>query len=844
MDSRYVAPAVAAALGATAGRVSAALRDFVHPGTDRDSQWDLTHAGAVVDALAHHVRDGGRRAHVLTAAAEADAHLGPVASRLRTQVIHGDITDNNVVFARGADGRGVPQGVIDFGDLMTSWRVAELAVLCTSLLHHHGASPATVLPAVRAFHEECPLSEDEAAALWPLIVLRGATLVVSGHEQMALNPANSYALEGLAREELMLDVSRSLPIEVGQAAVMDVTGYGGARRLPTTGGSVIIPEVAADIVAVDLSVVNDALHPGRWEQDGIERDTIRHAVDEGRSAVVTRWGEARLTRAVVDRTEDSATVALGIEVHTAGMEDVLAPWAGTLRQVGADTLVLQGDGASLVLGGLTPVRTGDVAAGELVGTTVAEVPLWVQHAFSAQLPPRFVSPVLGAAWLALCPDPTELVIGHPRQPSPSEAALLQRRAEAYAAVQEHYFVDPPQIEVGWRHHLVDVSGQSYVDMINNVTLLGHGHPRLADAVADQWRRLNTNSRFHYTSVVELSERLVALLPDELDTVFLVNSGSEANDLALRLAWAATGRRDVVTVDEAYHGWTDATDAVSTSEADNPGARASRPPWVHPVRSPNVFRGPHRADPGRYAHEAVAEVQALVEAGRAPAAFICEPVYGNAGGLPLPDDYLPSVYGAVRRCGGLCIADEVQVGYGRLGDWFWGFEQQGVVPDIVTVAKGMGNGHPLGAVITSRAVADAYRSQGYFFSSAGGSPVSSTVGLTVLDVLEDERLQENARVIGEHLRRRLGELADRHRLIGAIHGFGLYLGVELVRDRSTLEPAPEETLAICERLRELGVIVQPTSDRQNVLKIKPPMCLTRASADRFVDALDETLTHGW
>jgi 4-aminobutyrate aminotransferase-like enzyme len=157
---------------------------------------------------------------------------------------------------------------------------------------------------------------------------------------------------------------------------------------------------------------------------------------------------------------------------------------------------------------------------------------------------------------------------------------------------------------------------------------------------------------------------------------------------------------------------------------------------------------------------------------------------------------------------------------------------------------MGNGHPLGAVITSRAVADAYRSQGYFFSSAGGSPVSSTVGLTVLDVLEDERLQENARVIGEHLRRRLGELADRHRLIGAIHGFGLYLGVELVRDRSTLEPAPEETLAICERLRELGVIVQPTSDRQNVLKIKPPMCLTRASADRFVDALDETLTHGW
>jgi 4-aminobutyrate aminotransferase-like enzyme len=187
---------------------------------------------------------------------------------------------------------------------------------------------------------------------------------------------------------------------------------------------------------------------------------------------------------------------------------------------------------------------------------------------------------------------------------------------------------------------------------------------------------------------------------------------------------------------------------------------------------------------------------------------------------------------------------VQVGYGRLGHWFWGFEQQDASPDIVTVAKGMGNGHPLGAVITRRGIAESYRSQGYFFSSPGGSPVSSVVGLTVLDVLRDEGLQKNALEVGEHLRRRLEELAARHPIIGAVHGTGLYLGVELVRDRVTLEPAAAETLAICERLRELGVIVQPTSDRMCVLKIKPPLCITSASADIFADALDETLTHGW
>jgi 4-aminobutyrate aminotransferase-like enzyme len=241
---------------------------------------------------------------------------------------------------------------------------------------------------------------------------------------------------------------------------------------------------------------------------------------------------------------------------------------------------------------------------------------------------------------------------------------------------------------------------------------------------------------------------------------------------------------------------------------------------------------HRGDQAhRYAEDAVAQIDDLVKSGRPPAAFICEPFYGNAGGIPLPEGYLEGVYTAVRAAGGLCIADEVQVGYGRLGHWFWGFEQQGVVPDIVTVAKGMGNGHPLGAVITRRDIAESYRSQGYFFSSPGGSPVSSVVGLTVLDVLRDEALQKNALEVGEHLRQRLEELATRHQIIGAVHGTGLYLGVELVRDRVTLEPATAETSAICERLRELGVIVQP-------------LCVTRASADIFADALDETLTHGW
>jgi 4-aminobutyrate aminotransferase-like enzyme len=267
--------------------------------------------------------------------------------------------------------------------------------------------------------------------------------------------------------------------------------------------------------------------------------------------------------------------------------------------------------------------------------------------------------------------------------------------------------------------------------------------------------------------------------------------------------------------------------------------------VQVLDSPNAYRGTHRGpESWRYADDAVQAINAMATGGTPPAALIAEAFYGNAGGVALPDGYLAAVYEAVRRHGGLVIADEVQVGYGRLGRWFWGFEQQGVVPDVIAVAKAMGNGHPLGAVITSREVAERYRTQGYFFSSTGGSPVSSAVGLAVLDTLRDEGLQVNAARIGDYLKKRLLLLAESHPLIGAVHGEGLYLGVELVRDRLTLEPATAETYAICDRLLTLGIVVQPTSDRLCVLKIKPPLCLDEAAADFFVDTLDLVLREGW
>ena len=846
---RYIAPDRWAALGALAGRAGRALAAFDHPGVDRVLQWDLQHADRTIDLLTHYVSDPVRRRLVETAAVSAWRTVTDLAGELPHQVIHCDITDDNVVCS--ADDGHLADGIIDFGDLTRSWAVGELAVTVSSVLRHAGGEPVATLPLIAAFDHERPLQPAEIAALWPLLVLRAATLVVSGNQQAAIDAENDYATGALELEWRIFERAVSVPADVMAGVVADALGRPAPLAVPLSVSAPLLGGVDPGAVRrLDFSAQSDTVDAGAWLDLACEERAAAAALTDGALAAVTAYAEPRLTRSVALHSESSDTVPTGVDLWLAGRTALTAPFAGLVVTAGDGEVILAGENGALVVHGTSvhpAVSAGHaVSGGDALGT-VGPGRLWVRVSADADIAvPAFVRPEYAPGWLTLTHDPAPLLGLPPTATAAEDAAdLVHRRGRSFAAVQEQYYRQPPRIERGWREYLVSVDGRSYVDMVNNVAAIGHAHPALTDAVARQWRRLNTNSRFNYSAVADFSQRLAATLPDPLDTVFLVNSGSEAVDLGLRLAMAVTGRRDVIAVREAYHGWTYATDAVSTSVADNPNALTTRPDWVHTVPSPNSFRGEHRGDDAaRYAPEAVAIIEALAAQGHQPAAFICEPFYGNAGGIALPDGYLAAVYDAVRAAGGLAIADEVQVGYGRLGNWFWGFQGQGVVPDIVTVAKAMGNGQPLGAVITTRAVADAYRSQGYFFSSAGGSPVSSVVGLTVLDVIEREGLQHNALVVGEHLRTRLAELAERHPLIGAVHGSGLYMGVELVRDRQTLEPAAAETSAICERMRELGVIVQPTGDRMNVLKMKPPMCLSIAAADYFVDMLDRVLTTGW
>jgi 4-aminobutyrate aminotransferase-like enzyme/Ser/Thr protein kinase RdoA (MazF antagonist) len=847
----HLSPELVADLGRLAARTSDALAGFDHPGLDRTVQWDLRIAADVVASLLGSVADPARQALVADRTAAAGERLTGVADALRVQAIHGDVTDDNVVGRRDEAGRVRPDGVIDFGDLTRSWLVADLAVTCASVLRHLPDDPFAVLPAIVAFDEVVPLDDADLAALWPLIVLRGAVLVTSGEHQSMLDPDNESATGPLESEWRIFHTARAVPFDLAEATVRAALGRGPAPRhaaaLSALAGAGRLFPQAPEPVVVDLSVTSDVLASGRFLAPTVEADVLREAAGSNGTAV-TGHGEARLTRTRLDSAEAPATVALGLDLVVPAGTLAVAPWQLTVASTVGSTVVADGPAGRLTVRGLVelPAEGSAVAAGAPLGRAGGgeiRIQLCVEPSLE---PPHLAARPEADGWLLLCPDPSPLIGVDVTGEEPSSADLLRRRDASFARVQEHYYREPVRIERGWRHHLVDTEGRAYIDMVNNVAAIGHGHPRLAEAVHRQMLTLNTNSRFHYAAVAELSERLASLCPDGLDTVFLVNSGSEAVDLALRIAQTVTDRLDVVAVREAYHGWTMLSDAVTTSLYDNPTALENRPDWVHLASAPNTYRGRFRGPTAGddYALELRELVERIASEGRPPAAFICEPVFGNAGGVLLPEGYLAHAYDAVRSVGGLCIADEVQVGYGRLGHHWWAYEMHGVRPDIITVAKAMGNGHPLGAVITSRAVADAFAAQGSFFSSAGGSPVSCVVGLTVLDVIEDEQLQANAARVGDHLLGRLEELRRRHPLIGAVHGMGLYLGVELVRDHETREPATAECYAICERLLELGVVVQPTGERANVLKMKPPMCLTRASADVVVDQLDRVLREGW
>ncbi|UCD38989.1 MAG: aminotransferase class III-fold pyridoxal phosphate-dependent enzyme [Fidelibacterota bacterium] len=650
-------------LGFVLGELDQCLESFQHPAMDREIRWDLRRA-EWISAHTGRISNLKHRGIVERILLQYRARVSPLVPELPVSVIHNDANDENILVIEDKREGWRVAGLLDFGDMLRTNTVNELAIACAYAIFGSNDPLAVIATVAKGYHRARPLSETEIEVLFPLICMRLCLSVtmsaIAAHE----DPSNDY--RRISEDQALVTLERLEPIDWIEAD----------NHLRTACG------------------LNKRPHQ--------------------------QYGN---------------------------------------RESQPDALFLE--------------------RGKLIG------------------------PSLSLAYQI----PLEIVRG-----------------------QGQFLFEP--------------DGRAYLDCINNVCHVGHCHPGVVAALSDQAAVLNTNTRYLHPYLVEYAERLTATLPEPLSVCYFVNSGSEANELAVRMARSHTGRHDVIVLEDGYHGNTQTLVDLSPYKSEGPGG-AGLPDWVHKVIKPDPYRGPYRGQSDKigkaYAGSVRETCERLDETGHPPALFLCESILGCGGQIVLPEGYLQEAFHHVHSVGGVCIVDEVQVGMGRVGDHMWAFETQNVIPDIVTMGKPIGNGHPLGAVVTTPEIAQSFDNGMEYFNTFGGNPVSMAVGLAVLDVLEEEQLLERASRVGGYLANGFRRLAENHPIIGDVRGLGMFLGVELVNDRKTLDPATEKTAWLIERVKADGILLSAEGPLHNVLKIKPPLQFEETDADLLLASVDRALS---
>ncbi len=881
--------ALAHAIGVAHGRLGRALEGFFHVALARPTKWDLEEA----EWITQHpqaIPEPSRRRWIDLIIERFTRDLKPRVAVLPHAAIHNDLNDHNFLVDTAADGAVHVSGLLDFGDMIPGARVVDLAIAAAYLVLEVD-HPIDLLAAyVAGVHSVAPLNDEELSLLWPLLLTRLAVSVTNSGLGKLARPDDPYVVVSERGAWAFLEGSAHLPEDYVQARLrlacaMPVTSTANVVAAYLASQSAA-PMLAVDLVhapVLDLSIGSQSSpdDPQRFDMAALESH-VDAIAREG--VVMGRYAEPRLIYTSPAFIHEGATgrerrtVHLGLDVFMPAGSVVCAPYEGVLidKAIRADDLDYGGvlvlehrtheDAVFYTLYGHLAHNAGlhhavgdRVAAGDPIGVVGApdENGGWPPH-LHLQLGlttlgrgsdwPGVANPDDLDTWLALYPNPAVLlgldplkVDGRPV----AQSEQIDRRRRRFGQNLKTSYRRPVTAVRGSRHHLYDAWGREYIDAYNNVPQVGHCHPRLVHVMAEQARKLQTNTRYLQDVHLDYGDALAARFPAPLDVCFFVNSGSEANELAIRLARAFTGARDTVVLEEGYHGNTNTAVALSHYKFAGRGGTGPEP-WVHVAPLPDPYRGRFRGPQSGAAYAAAVGdiLDRLVAEGRRPAAFIAETLPSVGGQIVPPAGYLADVYARVRAGGGVCIADEVQTGYGRLGHWFFGFEGQGVIPDIVVLGKPIGNGHPIGAVVTTRAIADAFANGMEFFSTFGGSSVACAIGREVLSIVDDEGLMARARDIGGYLKSGLCRLAETYPLIGDVRGHGLFLGVEFVNDRDTRSPATAQTAYLVERLRDARILVGTEGHDNNIMKVRPPLTFDRPAADRLLQALANGLSERW
>jgi len=873
-------------LGEMCGVLCLSMQGFDHPAAHRFIKWDPSQA---MWTKQHLSKFEGERKNIVDYFFELfESEVVPRFGTLRQSVNYNDANDYNVLVSDDVSDPQVP-GVIDFGDVVYTQTVNELAIAIAYAVMDKTNPLEAACHVVRGFNTKFKLTEEELISLFPLIGTRLMISVVCSELNRLDHPENKYlqisdrpAWDLLAK---LKNISPSLAYYSFRSACgLDPSPHSRlfeawanrnykSARFPVDG-------VRSAPLWLDLSV--GSLDLGSTVEIG-DADKLDKKITSLVSDDVTlgRYDEARAiyaTPAYEIKTNDGLTwrtVHIGLDFFCNTDRNVFAVLDGTvhsfannnadrdygpaiiLKHTVSDEFTFYTLYGHLTLESLKELRVGNaVKAGDVIGKIGlrTENGNWTPHLhFQIILDmlgnvgdyPGVCVPEEATIWKSICPDPWLLLTGNSSSPqkSISKDEIVTYRKQHVGKNLSISYKDPIKMVRGAAQYLLDDKGKRYLDTVNNVAHVGHEHPRVVAAGQRQMAVLNTNTRYLHENLVLFVQELLTTMPSKLNVVFVVNSGSEANELAMRIAKTCTGQKDMIVSQVGYHGNTNGCIDISSYKFDGKGGKG-KPPHVHVIPIPDTYRGLYRSDDpnagSKYAAHVKDVITSMQAERRKPAALIFESVISCGGQVELPGNFLKEAYASTRAAGGVCVADEVQTGCGRAGDHFWAFQQHGVVPDIVTIGKPIGNGHPLGVVVTTQELADAFKNGMEYFNTFGGNPVSCAIGLEVLRIIKDEGLQQNAKTVGDYLKTGLMSLMDDFEIIGDVRGPGLFIGFELVTNRVTKAPATQQASYFANRMRDKGILMSTDGPFDNVLKIKPPIIFSKNDSDFLLESIQQVL----
>ncbi len=884
-------------VGCKLGQIDRALLSFDHPAARRTLSWDLLRAGELIRHNLSQIDDSNMQSVVTGFVDHFDDEIHGRLGNLRRSVIHNDANDHNLIVAETPNGQQKMAGIIDFGDALYSLTAAELAIACTYLMLGQTNPLAAACHVVRGYHASLPIDPQELDVLFDLIrarILASLSLAAARHRQGA-GDQYLYVSQRPLRQlwQQLEQVHPQLALTAFSDACDRLTTTAGARltRWLSDNRATMSPVTEVHLVPgswklIDMSVES----PLATELEHIDTPAHREHFlfqvisDAGAHAGIGRYGEPRLVYQAdqFKSTSDAPrTIHLGVDIFLPAGSPIYSPLPGRIHSFQDNalpldygpTIILEHDAEFAIADEREPtgrtfytlyghlsrqslegLQAGQpIAAGQQIAT-LGDRDVnggWVPHlhfqVISHMLENRGDFPGVAPAdaariWMSICPDPN-LILQIPDLTAvadPADRLQQSRRAHAGANLGLSYR-QPLHIVKGSGQYLYSWHGWEFLDCVNNVAHVGHSHSHVVGAIASQAKLLNTNTRYLHENFTRYIERLLEKFPDGLEVGYLTCSGSEANELALRLAENETGGTEWIVMDHAYHGNTQRLVELSPYKFNGPGGLGSGP-HTHVVPLPSASDPRCQADPVAFADEMAKCVGRAIEQierdGKKLAGMLVESISGCGGQVIIAEGFMRQAFQRVRAAGGVCIGDEVQTGFGRIGTHFWAFETHGVIPDIVTLGKPIGNGHPMGAVITNRKIADASNQGMEYFNTFGGNPVSCAAGMAVLDVIDRDQLQQHAGEVGQYLIDQLQQLQREHSLIIDVRGRGLFLGVEM----ATHLAGSRLPLAdyVVERMKQHRILLSTDGPLHNVIKIKPPMVFHRQNAERLCTALADVL----